>query len=119
VPAYIAAFDVCLNAFKTGRAADSISPLKVFEYLAMGLPVVSTRMRALEMEPAATAVSFADDAESFAAAIDACLTEAARSRSGERRVAVASYSWDELFSRLDAIAASALATTRGPAAIAS
>jgi glycosyltransferase involved in cell wall biosynthesis len=119
VPSYIASFDVCLNAFKTGRAADSISPLKVFEYLAMGLPVVSTRMKALEMEPAAAEVSFADDAESFSAEVDACLSEEAQARAAERRGAAAPYSWDELFSKLDVIAASALVARRGPAAIAS
>jgi glycosyltransferase involved in cell wall biosynthesis len=119
VPSYIASFDVCLNAFKVGRAADSISPLKVFEYLAMGVPVVSTRMRALEAEPAAVAVSFADDAASFSERIDECLAASVQARADDRRAAVAGYSWSALFDRLDRIAAGALGPSPVDAASAS
>ena len=42
MPAYIAAFDVCLNVFRSGDLAKDVSPLKFFEYLASGKPVVST-----------------------------------------------------------------------------
>ena len=57
IPSYVAAFDVCLNPFRGSRAADSVSPLKVYEYLALGRPVVSTPMRALQMEPAADLIA--------------------------------------------------------------
>lgn len=42
MPAYIAAFDICLNVFRSGDLAKDVSPLKFFEYLASGKPVVST-----------------------------------------------------------------------------
>ncbi len=42
MPAYIAAFDVCLNVFRSGELSKDVSPLKFFEYLASGKPVVST-----------------------------------------------------------------------------
>ncbi|MEG2857810.1 MAG: glycosyltransferase, partial [Clostridia bacterium] len=42
MPAYLGAFDVCLNAFRSGNLAKDVSPLKFFEYLAVGKPVVST-----------------------------------------------------------------------------
>jgi glycosyltransferase involved in cell wall biosynthesis len=45
VPAYIRGFDVGLNPRPMGRAGQASDPIKVFEYLAAGIPVVSTRMR--------------------------------------------------------------------------
>jgi len=42
MPAYLGAFDVCLNVFRSGDLSKDVSPLKFFEYLATGKPVVST-----------------------------------------------------------------------------
>lgn len=41
LPAYLAHADVALLPFKPGHISDAVSPIKVFEYLAMGVPVVS------------------------------------------------------------------------------
>jgi len=107
VPSYIGSFDVCLNVFRNGRVADSVIPLKVFEYLAAGRPVVSTRMRALEQEQIAPYISFADGAEGLCAAIDRCLAEV-QEDAERRREAVTPYSWDRLFERLDEACGQAL-----------
>jgi glycosyltransferase involved in cell wall biosynthesis len=108
IPAYVAAFDVCLNVFRPGRVTDSINPLKVYEYLAMGRPVVSTPMRALRMESAGAVIAFGDDAGEFCAQIDRCLTPAVQAGTAARRAASEPYSWDRLFERLDAACADAL-----------
>jgi glycosyltransferase involved in cell wall biosynthesis len=108
IPAYVRAFDVCLNPFRRGRVADSVSPLKVYEYLAMGQPVVSTPMKALQMEDVARAVAFADSANEFCDQIDRSLDDDVRKATQARRRAVAAYSWDGLFDRLDAVCAEAL-----------
>ena len=42
VPAYIAAFDACWIPFKRDRVAAAANPVKLYEYLALGKPVVST-----------------------------------------------------------------------------
>ena len=42
LPAYCKGFDVALNPFRHKRAYAQFHPLKVREYLAAGLPVVST-----------------------------------------------------------------------------
>ena len=42
MPAYLGAFDVCLNVFRSGDLSKDVSPLKFFEYLATGKPIVST-----------------------------------------------------------------------------
>jgi glycosyltransferase involved in cell wall biosynthesis len=101
VPRYLASFDVCLNVFRQGRVTESINPLKVYEYLAMGRPVVSTPMSALRMESVGTAIAFAEDAEAFCRQIDRCLSPSVQEDSAARRAAAAPYSWDRLFDRLD------------------
>jgi hypothetical protein len=40
--AYAASWDVAVVPFKPGRLAASADPIKTYEYLAMGLPVVAT-----------------------------------------------------------------------------
>ncbi len=42
LPAYLQSFDVCLNVFRDGELSRDVSPLKFYEYLATGKPVVST-----------------------------------------------------------------------------
>ncbi len=44
LPEYYAGFDVAIIPFKGERLAQGISPLKLYEYLASGKPVVSSRM---------------------------------------------------------------------------
>ena len=48
VPAYIAAFDLCLIPFISGKIAESTNPVKVFEYFALGKPVLSTPVAELQ-----------------------------------------------------------------------
>ncbi len=49
IPSYITDFDVCLNPFKVHEVNDSVSPVKVFEYLASEKPVLSTRMSSFSL----------------------------------------------------------------------
>lgn len=44
LPAYMAHCDIALNPYKVDDVAKGCSPLKLYEYLAAGLPVVSTEM---------------------------------------------------------------------------
>lgn len=46
MPEYLAGFDVCINPFVLGELADAVSPIKLYEYLASGKPVVSVDMPA-------------------------------------------------------------------------
>ncbi len=48
LPAYIKAFDVCLIPFKLNKTTRNSFPLKFFEYLACGKPVVSTGIDSLK-----------------------------------------------------------------------
>ncbi len=73
LPAFIAQFDVCLNVFRAGALSKDVSPLKFYEYLATGKPIVSTR-EPLQVSDFADVVYIADDETAF---LKAC-AEAAR-----------------------------------------
>jgi glycosyltransferase involved in cell wall biosynthesis len=109
VPAFVAHFDVCLNVFRRSRVSDSVNPLKVYEYLAAGRPVVSSPMEALRREDAGRLITFADGADEFSAAIDRCLAGDGPEAVAARRVGVEPYSWQRLFERLSEACESALA----------
>jgi glycosyltransferase involved in cell wall biosynthesis len=47
IPHYCNSFDVCLIPFKPGKFADTINPVKLYEYFALGKPVVAYEMREL------------------------------------------------------------------------
>ncbi|MGI6078704.1 MAG: glycosyltransferase family 4 protein [Fastidiosipilaceae bacterium] len=42
VPDYISSMDICLLPFDTGMVSQNALPLKLFEYMACGVPVIST-----------------------------------------------------------------------------
>lgn len=51
LPAYVAHASVCLLPLKLERMVRAVNPLKVYEYLAMGRPVVATAIPELEEMP--------------------------------------------------------------------
>ena len=53
LPNYLAGFDVCLIPHIVSRHTESMNPLKIYEYLAAGKPVVSTEIAGVD--------SFADE----------------------------------------------------------
>jgi glycosyltransferase involved in cell wall biosynthesis len=67
LPAYCKAFDVAMNPFPINEVTLSSNPLKVREYLAAGLPVVSTRIPEVEVIKEAR---IADSKEDFVKAIE-------------------------------------------------
>lgn len=73
IPGILAASDVCLIPFEPGRLTAAVSPLKVFEYLAMERPVVATALPDLEGLPG---VTIAHDADAFVrAALESASTQ--------------------------------------------
>ena len=48
LPAYMKSSDVGIIPFRKSRLSDSINPIKLFEYFASGLPVVSTALQEVE-----------------------------------------------------------------------
>jgi glycosyltransferase involved in cell wall biosynthesis len=72
VPAYVRYFDVCIIPFDRSPLVEATSPLKVYEYLAMGKPVVATRMQELVGMPG---VRMADGDEQFVAEVGRALKD--------------------------------------------
>lgn len=69
VPRVVRAFDVCLIPFKRDIIAEFADPLKLYEYCALGRPVVTTVEFQAEGPPPPAVV--APDAARFAAAVEA------------------------------------------------
>jgi glycosyltransferase involved in cell wall biosynthesis len=72
LPSYCKGFDVAINPFPINKVTLHSNPLKVREYLAAGLPVVSTRIPEVEV---LGQVRVADTKEAFAAAISEALVD--------------------------------------------
>lgn len=84
MPEYLRAFDVCMIPFVVSDITAATDPVKFYEYLSQGKPVVSTPMP--ELEPYRELLYFAGD--DFAGAIDRALAENDPSLR-ERRIAFA------------------------------
>ena len=93
LPQYLAHFDACLNLFAKSDLSKDVSPLKFYEYLATGRPIVSTRQpdQILQYAPL---IKIADSPEEFIAACEASLTDTAPERTKARIEAGRACSWD-------------------------
>jgi len=100
IPNYIDKFDVCINPFKVDQVSRSVSPLKVFEYLAMNKPVVSVRMESLEKEKIAPLIYFASSYQDFNEKLNVALDEKNEYEKKLNREKINAYSWDRLFRKV-------------------
>jgi UDP-galactopyranose mutase len=81
LPRYFRGWDVAIMPFARNAATRYISPTKTLEYLAAGLPIVSTSITdVVEPYGRAGAVRIADDVDGFVAAIEADLSGHERDR---------------------------------------
>jgi glycosyltransferase involved in cell wall biosynthesis len=95
LPAYLHHFDVATIPFKVNEVTHSVSPIKLFEYMAGGRPVVTTALRECARYPA---VLVAEDAGDWVAKLgdaeklrldpehQALLRRAARANTWDQRV---------------------------------
>jgi glycosyltransferase involved in cell wall biosynthesis len=101
LPAFVKGFDVCLNPYVRGEHARNCSPLKLYEYLASGRPVVSVDMPEATKFQGVIGIGRTDEE------ILLRLEEALRLTDDDvsaraRRQAVAPHSWDCRFRELEA-----------------
>jgi glycosyltransferase involved in cell wall biosynthesis len=102
---HMAALDVALVPFTRGRVSDAISPLKLFEYLAVGTPVVSTPAEEAQRLAAdwalfgSTAGEWVTLVESLLRAPDLGAQQVARAQAD----LAAHYQWDHLAAQLEAL----------------
>jgi UDP-galactopyranose mutase len=98
LPAYLGAFDAGILPFARNRATRFISPTKTLEYLAAGLPVVSTPIPdvvALYGDVVAVAATPAEFVAAVGRAVGETAAERQRRLAGARAV-VAAHDWDAI-----------------------
>jgi UDP-galactopyranose mutase len=105
LPAHLAGWDVALMPFARNEATEFISPTKTLEYMAAGLPIVSTSITDVA-RPYGHIVAIADTAADFARACERALEEAPAARQ-ERRAGYAAVlretSWDRTAAAMRAL----------------
>jgi glycosyltransferase involved in cell wall biosynthesis len=108
LPTVMAGFDVALMPFALNEATRSISPTKTLEYLAAGLPVVSTRVPDV-VSSYRDLVSLADDAAGFASA---CHGGRPKGKDRSKRVSqiLARHGWDAIAQEMAALMDKSTAT---------
>jgi glycosyltransferase involved in cell wall biosynthesis len=95
LPRVMAGFDVALMPFALNQATRSISPTKTLEYLAAGLPVVSTRVPDVVASYPAV-VDLQDDAAGFALACRRVLGHSMADRDRKLAPLLARHHWDAI-----------------------
>jgi glycosyltransferase involved in cell wall biosynthesis len=98
LPAVLRGADAAIIPYAANELTRSIFPMKVYEYLAAGLPVVATPLPALA---GVAEIATATDAAELAARLDEALASDTPARRAERSRAAAAHSWER---RLDEIA---------------
>jgi glycosyltransferase involved in cell wall biosynthesis len=95
LPRHAAWFDVGLVPFRLNALTRYVHPIKALEYLAIGLPVVSTPL--VDLAELSGVIRFAKDTDGWLAAIEAELSGEVRSEAAaaRRRAAVAADDWNQ------------------------
>jgi len=92
LPRYVAACQVCLMPYKINEWTRNIDPLKMYEYLAAGKPVVSTDIpSARDFVPP---LHIAPDAAGFVSAIEAALAQDSVAEQQAFRRLAAQHDWN-------------------------
>ena len=102
LPDYVRRFDLCLNLFRNDPLSKDVSPLKFYEYLATGKPIVSTVMpdQVLDYEGP---VYIARTEEEFAALCEKALAENDPALTEQRIAWGRESSWDSRVEQMENI----------------
>ena len=102
LPELMAGFDVALMPFALNEATRSLSPTKTLEYLAAGLPVVSTPVPDVVADYGGV-VDVQQGGESFARACERALLEDVESREEAVRPLLDRHRWDTIASEMEEV----------------
>lgn len=105
MPQYAWHFDVCIIPFKVNPITDATDPVKLYEYLSAGKPVVSVAME--EVKPYHDLVYIANDAGQFLAHLDTAVAETDPALAGARRAFARQNSWTDRYTRVETALAAA------------
>lgn len=102
LPQWGRCFDVGILPFKRTPLTDTCDPIKVREYLALGLPVVATDLPSLAETPS---IQCASDLRTWLSALDTAVEERQRDEAlraklrGQRRDSVREFDWQRIADR--------------------
>ncbi len=94
MPQIIKGFDIAIIPFKKDEVSSTIFPLKLFEYLGAGKPVVATNFNLDLEEFTKETVSFSDNAESFSSLLDYELQNNSQEKVDKRLIIAQENTWD-------------------------
>ena len=106
IPDYMRAFDICITPHLVTSFTESLNPIKLWEYLAGGKPIISTPVAGFRDYP--QHARLATGADAFLDAMQDALKETAE-RSVSRREEAAAHSWDSRIADICAVIESAKA----------
>lgn len=104
LPDYLSHCNVALNPYKVDGVAEGCSPLKLYEYLAAGLPVVSTEMP--EARKFESVVKVAKDYNEYIMFLDELLNTNADKFNNIKQKAInisQSHSWENRFKQVETV----------------
>ena len=111
MPQYLHHFDVCTIPFKINPITEATDPVKLYEYLSGGKPVVATKMA--ELEHYRDQVYLAENRDDFVAKLDAALAENDPQLPEQRRALARQHTWKNRYDQI----AEALRQLAPPASI--
>lgn len=95
MPRYLFHFDACIIPFKLNKITHAVDPVKFYEFLAGGKPIVSTPLQ--ELQPFGDYVSFSETGEGFKRALADHLANDAPDKIEARKAFAAKNDWQERF----------------------
>lgn len=103
IPEYIAASDICILPAHKNDIMKNIVPIKLYEYLSMGKPVVATRLPGLEREFGDfSGITYVDSVDELLQAARDISRRRYDEESKRAARAVAENDWDSITSRFEA-----------------
>lgn len=99
MPDYLRRFDACLIPFRVSPLTDAVDPVKLYEYLSQGKPVVATRFR--EITPFGELLYLAEDEDDFVRQLDRALAEDDADLRAQRIEFARRNTWDERLDRIE------------------
>ncbi|MDO8688772.1 MAG: glycosyltransferase, partial [Dehalococcoidia bacterium] len=115
LPNYLARFDVCLIPYRMEEEAMNADPLKVYEYLAAGKPIVATSIPSLQRF--STVLRLASTEEEFLQAVRDVLSGEDPALTSRRRILAMENSWEDRVERISQLIQSRLTTSSGPCSV--
>lgn len=100
MPQYLYHFDVCMIPFKINAITEATDPVKLYEYLSAGKPVVSVALS--EVEDYGEYLYIARDPDDFVAKLDAAVEEDDREMVLRRRKFAEQHTWRQRYQTIEA-----------------